>query len=265
MTKDTTTTRLDEQRTAVKELTSDRARIRELIAGAEDRLRAARRKDDTAIRSAALEVAGLRAALDDVNSELDSAAAHLADLERQHQLDLDRKEADAIRNKLDRLRVDVIQSINAAADAALTSVRHAAKADEEARALHNRYTALAANLGESAPPAYRPVRAREAQDAREDALQEDVALVDALIAATQSHPVAHGRKRSDVTHERRDRNARGRLQSAQSTWDARAELVRRWQAGAVRSDQVDLAREYAAWLDRNPRPEEPADLIGVLA
>ena len=259
MSKDTSTL-LKDARQAVTELNADQKRLSGLVNAAEQRLREARRGDELAMRKAALEVAGLREALADVERERAAAQQHLDEVEQRAQIEADEAELGTIRTELRRLAKDATDAINASADAALASMQHASKAEHEARQHHQRMTAIHARLGQPAPTAYQPPSVDAILAARKDTLPEDEPLVRALINAARSHPVTRGNKRSDLHAERRERNLRSRLAQKQRQYDVIAEQVERLRHGEVRPEDIEQARQYAAWLERNQRPETIADL-----
>ena len=259
MSKDTSTL-LNDARQTVTELNADHERLSGLVKGAEQRLRDARRGDELAMRKAALEVAGLREALADVERERATAHENLDELEHRAQIEADEAELANIRTQLQRVTKDAINAINAAADAALASMQHAAKAEDEGRQLHRRMTELLAGLGQPAPGQYQPPGYRAVLAARKNAVHEDDELLRTLMNAARQHPVARGLKNTELNADRHERSLNARLKSAQTVYDSRVARVQSWHRGEVRDDEIPTVKQYAEWLQHTKRPETVADL-----
>ena len=242
---------LTSARADLADLERDHARLTEMLAAANQRLRDARRGTDAELRKASLEAAGLAQAVTEVDAELDAAREHLANLEtEQRRADLEAQH-DHLAAKLDQLANAYAARINAAVDTALEAIAEANTTESDARQTHDRLSIVARDLGRPAPRAYRPPTAQRIVAAREHPVREDERVTVALLEASQAHPVARGATRDTLTRERVEREARARAAQYRTQWEARAALAN-GEHGA-NAETADAAR---AWLASNPRPAE---------
>lgn len=241
---------LTRARDAVRELRTDHARLTELRDAAHAALKAARRADESALRRASLEAAGLTQALDQVTAELRDAEQHLADLEADHRRATLEAEHEALTAKLDQLARAYTNGVNSAVDQALAALATVNQADADARHTHALLVTVARDLGRPEPRAYRPAGVTGVLAAREHAVREDERLTFAMIEASATHPVTRGATRADLARNAAERDARGRAATYRAQHAAHVELAN---AG-------DPARAAAAqaWLARNPAPEAAA-------
>lgn len=240
-------------RDSVAELRADRDRLAELRDAAQAAVRAARRGDDTDLRRASLEAAGLAQAYDQVATELVDAEQHLAQLEAEQRRGALEREHDQLAAQLDAASRAYAEHVNEGVDAALAAIAQANAADVNARQAHDRLVTVTRDLGRPEPRALRPLTAQQVVAARVDAVIEDERVTLALLEAARAHPVARGATRSDVSRERADRQARARA----TAYAAQHAAQRARAADDHPGNRVD-AEAARAWLAANPTPEARA-------